>query len=189
MKNRILFALVSLFLFGLLSGCGQTPAGCDITTPAGTVPTPEPTEAPPTFDFKSTNLFDGYAEVTVQSVEAAESIVPPVPGSIYTSYVADTGNVYLDIVCSVTYLGTSSIQANTLFQYSIDAGKTTYTGFPVVEADNGADLEFNAIIAPLSTQKVHFLAQIPKDALEGDLTVSFATIGQPMETAFRYDKA
>ena len=104
-------------------------------------------------------------EFTIIGFETKQTVKPPAADGYYTSYGADPGKKFLDIIIDVknlkeTEVKQDAILKNVKLEYN---KKNEYEFFAIVEKDNGED--FNGYpslynIKPLETLRYHFLVQI-----------------------------
>ena len=105
-------------------------------------------------------------EFMVDYVNITGNVIPPKPGSWYSHYEADDGKVYVDFCVAYKNTNTANIDADeTISGLLIYNGKYEYKGFSMIEEDNRSDFTYSNItsIAPLSTEYVHYLFEVPKE--------------------------
>ena len=113
----------------------------------------------------------GDFEFTLLNVELTYELLPPNTSSVYTSYPAESGKVYVHVEASVKNTMQRDLRINELFKTSvIYDGKYPYTGFPIVnDGDNRFDWVGNYVAAtPLETCRAHGLVECPVEVDESD---------------------
>ncbi|WP_433943447.1 bZIP transcription factor [Paenibacillus sp. SN-8-1] len=110
---------------------------------------------------------DGIAEFTVLKSRFSKKVEPSSPTSVYTYYEAKgSDTTYLVLVTKIKNLADSGKTADEIVNAKIKYDdKYEYTSFTVIEEDNGANFDYTTIspISPLSSSKVLFLAEVPKE--------------------------
>lgn len=103
-------------------------------------------------------------EFTLRNVELTYEVLPPNTSSVYTSYAAESGKVYVHIEADVKNTMQRDIRIDELFESSaLYDGKYPYEGFTVVnDGDNRFDWVGNYVAAtPLETCTAHGLIECP----------------------------
>ena len=105
---------------------------------------------------------DDY-EFTLTNVEMSYEVLPSNTSSVYSSYPAASGKVYIDVEATVKNTMQRDIRIKELFTASlIYDGKYPYSGFTVVDDDNRFDWAGSYVAAtPLETCLVHSLIECP----------------------------
>ena len=106
------------------------------------------------------------AEFYVDYTDITNDVTPPQPNDWYSHYVADDGKVYVDICFAYKNTRESNVGADDVISAKLTyAGKYEYKGFSMIEEDNRSDFTYSNItsIAPLTTEYVHFLFEVPED--------------------------
>ena len=119
-------------------------------------------------------------EFTINSV----NITKRVDGnSSYYYYEADSGKVYVDLVLTFKNTDTEQVYVdNVIAGKLIYDRKYNYSGFTVVETDS--DLSSYSPITPLSTERVHYLFEVPEEVSNSSKPIEFKlTIG---EATYKY---
>lgn len=106
----------------------------------------------------------GDYEFTLLDVELTYEVLPPNTSSVYTSYPAESGKVYVHVEADVKNTMQRDIRISELFKTSvIYDGKYPYTGFAIVnDGDNRFDWVSSYVAAtPLETCRAHGLVECP----------------------------
>ena len=155
----------------------------DDTTEDTEEPAPEAAE----LDLEGPNTVDGQIEYTVIRGYATNDVVPPRITTVYTHYEAPAGSEYLVLVVDVTNLGASAVRADEMLSASLTVDGSPYSGFSIVEDDDGEGLTYSNItdVAPLQTHRLYFLFEIPEGSSEtGKLAVTFTAGTDVREASF-----
>lgn len=113
----------------------------------------------------------GDYEFTLLDVELTYEVLPPNTSSVYTSYPAESGKVYVHVEADVKNTMQRDLRISELFKTSvIYDGKYPYTGFPIVnDGDNRFDWVSSYVAAtPLETCRAHGLVECPVEVDESD---------------------
>lgn len=105
-------------------------------------------------------------EFTLTNVELTYEVLPPNTNSVYTSYAAESGKVYVHVAADVKNTMQRDIRIDELFKSSaLYDGKYSYNGFTVVnDGDNRFDWVGSYVAAtPLETCKAHGLIECPDE--------------------------
>ena len=103
-------------------------------------------------------------EFTLRNVELTYEVLPPNTRSVYTSYVAESGKVYVHVEADVKNTMQRDIRIDELFTTSVlFDDKYPYGGFTVVnDGDNRFDWVGSYVAAtPLETCRAHGLVECP----------------------------
>ena len=114
---------------------------------------------------------DFYVDYT----DITDDVMPPQPGSWYSHYEAENGKVYVDLCVAYKNLATKDRDADEIIKATmIYGGKYQYNGFSIIEEDNRGDFTYSNItsIAPLSTEYLHYLFEVPAEVETSDGAVS-----------------
>ena len=129
---------------------------------------------------------DDY-EFTLTNVELTYEVLPPNTSSVYTSYAAESGKVYVHVAADVKNTMQRDIRIEELFQTSVlYDGKYPYSGFTVVnDGDNRFDWVSSYVAAtPLETCKAHGIVECPAEVdTSGKSVVVTLELG---DTEYRY---
>lgn len=104
-------------------------------------------------------------EFTLNDVEFTYEVLPTDTHSVYSSYPADSGKVYLDIVANIKNTMQRDIRISELPTAIVTYdGKYQYRSFTAVDTGNSFDWVDSYIAAtPLETVKVHFIVECPEE--------------------------
>lgn len=102
-------------------------------------------------------------EFTLTKVELTYEVLPPNASSVYSSYVAESGKVFIHVAAEVKNTMTRDIRIEELFTAeALYDGKYPYSGFTVVDDDNRFDWVGSYVAAtPLETCVAHSLIECP----------------------------
>ena len=120
-------------------------------------------------------------EFTIDYVNITKDVMPPKPGNWYSHYEAEAGKVYVDFCVAYKNTSGNNVGADDVIFANLKyAGKYEYTGFSMIEEDSRADFTYSNItsIAPLSTEYVHYLFEVPEEV---------ATSSESVEITFNID--
>lgn len=123
---------------------------------------------------KGETIATNNAEFYIDYSNISEKVIPPNPDSFYTYYPADTGNVYVDVCFAYKNMSENDIGAdNTISAELIYADKYKYSGFSIIEESSRSDFTYTNIttIAPLTTEFIHYLFELPATAKSSDDTI------------------
>lgn len=132
-----------------------------------------------------TIVTDDY-EFTLVDIEMSYEVMPSNPGSVYTSYPAESGKVYIDVVANVKNTMQRDIRIEELFKASaLYDGKYPYTGFTIVDDTNRFDWVGSYVAAtPLETCLAHSLIECPVEVdNSGKPVVVYLELG---DTVYEY---
>ena len=119
-------------------------------------------------------------ELTLKNVEFTYEVLPPNTSSVYTSYPAESGKVYVHVSADVKNIMQRDIRIEELFTANVlYDGKYKYNGFTIVDDDNGFDwVESYVAATPLETCGAHSLIECPVEVDTSGKPVSVTiTIG------------
>ena len=167
------YCLSSSLVIGDFMGDSEIPSG-NITTPIGLGET----------------IYGPDYEFTLKNVELTYELMPPNTNSVYTSYPAESGKVYLHVDADVKNTMQRDLRIEELFKTTVlYDGKYNYTGFPIVtDGDNSFDWVSNYVAAtPLETCLAHGLVECPIEVDESGkpITVFIEIGGTVYEYSFR----
>jgi len=136
---------------------------------------PENINAGNTIEANKTLTVTDFSELTIKSSKFTSKVVPSKPARFYTYYeVKDAGNLYLDTIISIKSLLTSGKSADDFVSVKVKYdGKYEYNSFSSIEQADGSDLTYTNItqIEPLKTRKLHFIAELPKEASKDNKSI------------------
>lgn len=128
-------------------------------------------------------------EFTLSDVEFTYELLPSNTSSVYSSYPAESGKVYVHVAADVKNTMQRDIRIDELFTASaIYDGSYNYSGFTVVDDDNRFDWVGSYVAAtPLETCKAHSLIECPVevDTSEKKVTVLIEIDGEQYEFVLR----
>ncbi len=125
-------------------------------------------------------------EFTLKNVELTYEVLPSDVSSVYSSYVADSGKVYVHVEADIKNIMQRDLRINELFDPSIlYDGKYPYTGFVAVDDNNRFDWVGSYVAAtPLETCTAHGIIECPVEVdTSGNSIVVSLEIG---ETTYEY---
>ena len=104
-------------------------------------------------------------EYKIENVELTYEVLPPNTSSVYTSYPAEQGKVYLHMNGKLKNLMKRDIRIEETFTPAAIYGDGyVYDGFVIVEEDNSFDWNSSySAGAPLETSGVHILVEMPDE--------------------------
>ena len=105
-------------------------------------------------------------DITLDYISISKDVKPKDPGSTYSQYSADDNKVYVDLCLAYKNLDTSAISAyDTMKCTLVYAEKYEYSGFSMMEVENRKNFEHskNVAIAPLATEYMHYLFEVPDE--------------------------
>lgn len=140
-----------------LTGGTSSDSSTEGTTEAGGESTAK------TISIGDTITTDDY-EFTLTNVELTYEVLPPNTSSVYSSYVAESGKVYVHVAADVKNIMQRDIRIDELFTTAaLYDGKYSYDGFTVVnDGDNCFDWAGSYVAAtPLETCKAHGIVECP----------------------------
>lgn len=153
-----LYALSSSLVIGGFMGDSEIPSG-NVTTPISLGET----------------IYGRDYEFTLKNVELTYELLPPNTSSVYTSYPAESGKVYVHVDADVKNTMQRDLRIEELFKTTVlYDGKYNYTGFPVVtDGDNSFDWVSSYVAAtPLETALAHGLVECPIEVDESGLPIT-----------------
>lgn len=106
-----------------------------------------------------------FFEYKIENVELTYEVLPPNTSSVYTSYPAEQGKVYLHMNGKLKNLMKRDIRIGETFTpVAIYGDGYVYDGFVIVEDDNSFDWNSSySAGAPLETSGVHILVEMPDE--------------------------
>ncbi len=107
-------------------------------------------------------------EFTLDKVELTYEVLPSNTSSVYSSYPADSGKVYVDVVVNLKNTMKRDIRIDETFTVSATyADGYEYSGFVVADDDNRFDWVGSYVAAkPLETRKMHGIIECPVEVDE-----------------------
>lgn len=112
-------------------------------------------------------------EYKIKNVEFTYEVLPPNTSSVYSSYPAAQGKVYLHMKGELKNLMKRDIRIDETFSpVAIYGDGYTYDGFVIVDDDNRFDwVSSYSAGAPLETRGVHIIVEMPKEVENSDENV------------------
>lgn len=120
-------------------------------------------------------------EFTVNSIDFSYEVKPTDTHSVYSSYQADSGKVYIDVKANIKNLMQRDIRVEELPTVTaVYDGKYPYEGFTVVDTGNSFDWAGSYIAAnPLETVTIHCIVDCPEEVSTSGKSVTLTFhIGQ-----------
>lgn len=135
------------------------------------------------------NKVPGICEYSLAEINAGPKIKPPVSTKNSTYYVVETDeNIYIDVILEVYSLMNKSEMAGDMITTKIRIKNVDYPCFFLVESTDGTDLEKYALINPLETKRIHYLAEVPTaDSATGEFEVILTINGKEFSNKFSLD--
>lgn len=156
MKKYILAGLIILVAVCL--------TGCSLSLPTGKAALPSK------FKTGDTIVIANDYEIRMKSMEFSPKIIPADPGTFYSTFEVDSPDkTYFHAVFEITNLRNAKETADKIMTVSLlYDNKTAYLCSSAVERDGDFSLSNDAEIVPLSTETVHYIAEVPKELTNGN---------------------
>lgn len=115
-----------------------------------------------------------YANFRFDSVFYTDDLKPSNTDSVYTHYEIDSpDSTYLVVQYDITNLqNNGKLQDSFVGVTAVYRNKYTYTGFTVVEDEDGAGFSSYDDIEPLSTRRLYCLIKVPKSVTADEVTLT-----------------
>ena len=115
-----------------------------------------------------------YATFRCNSVSYTDDLLPSNVDGVYTHYeIDDPNSTYLVVQYDITNLqGSGKALDSFVGVTAVYMGKYTYTGFTVMEDEDGAGFTSYSDIAPLTTRRLYCLIKVPKSVTENEVTLT-----------------
>lgn len=113
-------------------------------------------------------------EFSIDFINITNDVLPPSPSSWYSHYEADNGKVYVDFCVAYKNMTSRDIGADeTVSGTLIYADKYEYRGFSIIEEEDRSNFTYSNItsIAPLTTEYVHYLFEVPEEVETSGLSI------------------
>ena len=113
-------------------------------------------------------------EFSIDSINITNDVMPPKTDGFYTHYQAESGKVYVDFCVAYKNTTSGDVGADEVVSGQlIYADKYTYNGFSIIEEDSRSNFTYANItnIAPLSTEYVHYLFEVPEEVESSNLGI------------------
>lgn len=113
-------------------------------------------------------------------IEYTDDLLPSNTSGAYSHYDIDnSSNTYLVAKFDITNYMSSEKDCDTFIGIkALYLDKYTYTGFVVVEDDDGKGFSSYEDISPLSTRHFYYLIEVPKTVVENDVTLTISFNGK-----------
>ena len=121
-----------------------------------------------------------YATLVFNGIEYTNDLLPSNTSGAYSHYEIDNAsNTYLVVKFDVTnYMSSDRDCESFVGIEALYLDKYTYTGFVVVEDDDGKGFSSYEDISPLSTRHFYYLIEVPKTVIENDVTLTISFNGK-----------
>ena len=121
-----------------------------------------------------------YATLVFNGIEYTDDLLPPNTSGAYTHYPIDNNsNTYLVAKFDITNYMSDEKDCDTFVGIrALYMEKYTYTGFVVVEDEDGKGFGKYEDIAPLSTRHFYYLIEVPKTVTENEVVLTFSFNGK-----------
>lgn len=135
------------------------------------------------------NKVPGICEYCLAEINGGKIIKPPVSNKNSTCYVVENNeNVYIDVIFEVYSLMNKAEMADDIITTKIRIKNIEYPCFSLVESTDGTALEKYALINPLETKRIHYLAEVPiSDSTTGDFQIILTINGKEFSNKFSLD--
>ena len=113
-------------------------------------------------------------EFSIDSINITNDVMPPKTDGFYTHYQAESGKVYVNFCVAYKNTTSGDVGADEVVSGQlIYADKYTYNGFSIIEEDSRSNFTYANItnIAPLSTEYVHYLFEVPEEVESSNLGI------------------
>ena len=136
-----------------------------------------------------TNKVPGICEYYLKDINVSTRIKPSIITKNSSYYdVENTDNIYIDVILDVYSLSNEAKLADDIISTKIKIKNNEYFCFSLVESADGSDLEKSALINPLETRNIHYVAEVPiADSTNGDLEVILTINGKDFSNTFSLD--
>lgn len=121
-----------------------------------------------------------FATLVFNGIEYTDDLLPPNTSGAYRHYEVDsTSNTYLVVKCDITNYMSGEKKCDTFLGIkALYMDKYTYTGFVVVEDEDGKGFSAYEQITPLSTRHFYYLIEVPKTITENEVKLTLSFNGQ-----------
>ena len=135
------------------------------------------------------NKIAGICEYSLAEINAGRKIKPPISNKNSTCYIVETDeNVYIDVIFEVYSLMNKAEMADDIITTKIRIKNVEYPCFSLVESTDGTALEEYALINPLETNRIHYLAEVPTaDSATGEFEIILTINGKDFSNKFSLD--
>lgn len=128
-----------------------------------------------------------FATLVFNGIKYTDNLLPSNTSGMYSHYKVDNAaaNTYLAVEYDITnYMSTNQDCDDFVGIKAVYMDKYTYTGFVVVEDEDGKGFSSYESIAPLSTRHLYYLIEVPKSVIKNDVTLTLSFNGKE----FVYEK-
>lgn len=121
-----------------------------------------------------------YATLVFNGIEYTDNLLPSNTTGSYRHYEIDnTSNTYLVVKFDITNYMSSKKDCDIFVGVkALYMNKYTYTGFVVVEDEDGKGFSSYEDISPLTTRHFYYLIEVPKTVTENEVTLTISFNGQ-----------
>ncbi len=134
-------------------------------------------------------IFTNNYEFTLKNVEVCYEVLPPNTSSVYSSYVTESGKVFVHVEADIKNIMQRDIRIDELYTASaLYDGAYPYDGFTVVNDDNRFDWVGSYVAAtPLETVGTHSIIECPIEVDESgkSIVVTIYIDGVPYDFILR----
>lgn len=123
---------------------------------------------------------EDFATLVFNGTEYTDDLLPSNTSGSYRHYEVDnTSNTYLVIKCDITNYMSGEKECDTFMGIKASyMDKYTYTGFVLVEDEDGKGFSQYGNIAPLATRHFYYLIEVPKTVTENEVSLTISFNGQ-----------
>lgn len=108
-------------------------------------------------------------EISIESIQFNQKVEPPVKNMYYNYYqVEDSSNTYLYVILNCKNISTLDLEASSVATITVKYNnRYTYSSFSTIP-DNNLGFTYTSItnIKPLTSNKIYYLAEMPKNISE-----------------------
>lgn len=135
------------------------------------------------------NKVAGICEYSLAEINAGRKIKPPISNKNSTCYIVETDeNIYIDVIFEVYSLMNKAEVAGDMITTKIKIKNVEYPCLSLVESTDGTNLEKYALINPLETKRIHYLAEVPTaDSTTGEFEIILTINGKDFSNKFSLD--
>ena len=186
-KAKILLAMLLTLLFALCamgSGSDSSSSGSDSGNSgdgANATVSEVSTQPAATPISNGSQISDDYKDITINSVTLSYDVEPDNADGYYSHYPAENGKVYVVLDADVYNKAKAAMECDKVAKITVDYNNGyTYTGFSIVEEDNGSDFTYSNItsIDPLESCGMKWLVECPEEV---------ETSGNPLKVILTVD--
>ena len=179
--KRIIALILLIAMCLSLAACAESSGGGKSKKPKDTTPS-EGVLADGTPIIENGEKVTGdTCEFSIEYITITDDVIPPQAAAGYLHYPAEDGKTYVDLCVAYKNTADESVCAEDIITGQlIYKDKYKYDGFAIAEQNNRSKFVSANIadIAPLSTEYVHYLFEVPEEVKEAtDEVVLKMTIG------------